>query len=298
MNMVHGMEHYTYTGETAITIGKFDGLHLGHQKLLQELTVCAEGKYRSVMVAFDFQSPSLLDYSERASMLQGRVDDLLVIPFRQEFKSITPMDFIQHVLVDKLHAKQIVVGTDFRFGLNRMGDVSLLQSKASQFDYLLRVMEKQFYDGSEISSSRIKEALQEGDIQAANAMLGYAYPLHGVVEHGRQLARRLGFPTLNFKLTQDKIVPKHGVYYARVCMLGDISHGLVNIGMKPTVTKEQKLLVEVHVLDKNIEGYEEFIEIELVDFLRPEKKFSSIDELKDQIAEDSLWIRERYINLI
>jgi len=295
MELIQGIDKYHHTADTIVTLGKFDGLHRGHQRLLRKVESLTTQDTYSVMVSFDFHIISLLTYEERMQRLEDHIHYLLWVPFDDVIKSMTAFMFIQEVLVNRLHAKHIVVGSDYRFGEYRSGDVQLLKQYADTYGYTVHIVDKACYQRQEISSSRIKQSLDQGRIQEANAMLGYAFPMHGVVEHGRKLARKLGFPTLNFSVPELKFVPKYGVYYAKVSFFNAIFDGLVNIGMKPTVTEERKLLVEVHVFDEDIEGYDALIGVELVEFIRPEKRFSTIEELKEQISRDTCYIREKYL---
>lgn len=286
---------YCETGKCAITLGKFDGLHRGHQKLIDKVQQRAEEKQiKSVVFAFDMGKQSLLTNAERRAHLETHVDCIIQCPFTKEIKEMEAEAFIQQILVTRLHACHIVVGADFCFGHGKRGDVEMLASFAKCGEFHLDVIEKERDNGKEISSTFVREALRQGNIEVANKFLGYPYHLSGLVEHGKKLGRTLGFPTLNIAPAAQKIVPKHGVYACRIKLEGNSYQGIGNVGTKPTVSKEMRVLTEVYVFDFEEEVYGKQVEIEFLFFLRPEMNFHSIAELKEQVDADILYGREYF----
>ena len=287
------MEYFThinlYKGEegTAVTLGKFDSLHRGHFKLIKNVMeyACIHD-LKSVVFSFDMGNKSILTNKERREMLEDKVDCLIQCPFTDEIKHMEAEAFIKSILSEKLHAKYIVVGSDFRFGYKASGDVKTLAMYEKKYGYKLLVVEKEKYNDKEISSTYIKELLTDGNMELANKLLGYKYTINGVVEHGKKLGRTLGFPTMNIAPDIDKFTPKTGVYACNIVVDGKKLCGIGNVGIKPTVTKINKLLVEVYVFDYNKNTYGKNICVEFCAFERSEVKFSSVDKLKEQVDKD------------
>ena len=239
MDYIRGLEAYQDSREAAITLGKFDGVHRGHQKLIKK--VCqlkAKKGVRSVVFAFDMNPlyeklgksrEGIMSNEERRCLLDEKVDVLLECPFSEDVTSMSAEDFIRKILIEKIHARYIVIGTDFHFGHDKRGDAKMLAEYADVYGYELFVIEKEMYGKREISSSYVREELRKGNMEAVNDMLGYAYTVRGKVEHGRQLGRKLGFPTLNVHPSRDKLLPPNGVYLDsdRICFAGDIDVGAV-----------------------------------------------------------------------
>ncbi len=287
MQYIRELEEYQGKGRTAVTLGKFDGLHRGHQKLVAR--ICARAVWEeleSVVFAFDMDRSSLMTNEERRDHLEGAVDYLIDCPFTKEIREMEAEVFIRRILVDKLHAAYIAVGTDFRFGHEKRGDVHMLAEYAQQYGYELEVVEKEQHEGREISSTYIKEALRAGNVELARTLLGYRYGCEGTVEHGRRLGRTLGFPTINVAPSKHKILPRFGVYACRVMIDGVWYNGIGNVGCKPTVSDEERPLTEVYVFGYNDDAYGKHAEIEFCAFERPETAFSSVQELKGQVDKD------------
>lgn len=286
MQTVTGIEAHQWKKNTAVTLGKFDGLHRGHQKLVEKITDYSGPECESVLCAFDMGRDSLMTKSERRSRLDGRIDYLVEYPFTKQVREMAAEDFIDHILCRKLRASHIVVGTDFSFGYQKKGDVSMLADFAQSRGYSLDVIEKERYGGRIISSSYIKESLADGRIELANKLLGYPYEVSGTVEHGKRLGRTLGFPTMNIEPEKRKILPRFGVYACRVRINGQWYNAVGNAGIKPTVTREQKRLVEVYVYGYRGDAYGEYITVQFCGFERPETKFESVEKLKEQVMKD------------
>jgi riboflavin kinase/FMN adenylyltransferase len=290
---------------TAIALGNFDGVHLGHQQVLQPIltsdALSASKSYATVVTFnphprefFSGESRQLLTpFPEKVEQLAKLgFEQLILLPFDRELASLSPQQFVEEVLLEKLQAKRISVGEDFRFGYRRAGTAEDLREIAAKFGVDVSITPLQTCSGEQesvrISSSRIRQALAEGNIAQANRMLGRTYSLTGTVIIGQQLGRTLGFPTANLQLDPAKLLPRHGVYCVRV-ILGEnhskIVNGVMNIGCRPTVEGNHPT-VEVYLLDWSGDLYGQTLTACLEQFLRPEQKFPSLEALQAQIASD------------
>lgn len=288
MQYIKGLEHYDNVRETAVTFGKFDGLHTGHQKLVRMVKdLEMKEDVDSVVCAFDMNSRHILmSKNERELHLRDEVDYLVDCPFTEEFRNISAEDFICDIIKGVFHAAYVVVGTDFHFGCGKCGDIHMLAEYQEQYGYQLIVVEKERYENRVISSSYIREILKEGNIPVANRLLGYSYRISGIVEHGKQIGRELGFPTMNVVWPERKIVPPYGVYLCSICIEGKRYNGIANIGVKPTVSDEERVLIESFLFEYQGDAYGQEVVIDLVEFVRPEQKFSGKDELKANVERD------------
>lgn len=296
---------------SVVTIGNFDGCHLGHKTLIDKSRELAR-RLNAFNVVLTF-SPNPKEYFRPGSLpgqlfqmtqkiraLEELAVDLLVIQvFDEQFSLLSPDSFFSALLKRSLNSKAIVVGQDFRFGAKRSGDIHLLQTFCQENDVYLEILEQRTQDSTAISSSRIRTLLKDGRVEEANQLLGRPYLLEGKVVHGKKLARSLGFPTANLSV-EGQLIPAFGVYAGYLVksqepkifsVPTDAMKAVVNIGIRPTVdaTTVASVSVEVHVLDKNIgadEFYDETFGLYLVSYLRPEKKFENLDLLKNQIALD------------
>lgn len=287
-------EIHSYQGNkrSAVTLGKFEGLHRGHQKLIDQVKEYASGDVESIVCAFDMGKESLLTVREKRERLESQVDVMIACPFTRELREMEAEDFIRQILVDRFRAAYIVVGTDFRFGHEKRGDVEMLAKYAELYGYHLDVAEKERYENRVISSTYVREALGEGNVELANDLLGYTYRIAGRVEHGKQLGRTLGFPTMNVPPEPGKILPRFGVYACRVQVDGRWYPGIGNVGVKPTVAEEAKALVEAFAFDFAGDVYGKEVSVEFRAFERPEQKFGSVEELKARVDEDIRFGRE------
>lgn len=277
---------------TAVTLGKFDGIHRGHQKLIQRLLQEKEQRgLRSVLFSFDITTMNhqqvLTTKEERKNLCeQLGIEDVVFYPVTQNTMAMTPQQFIEDVLVQQLDAKVIVTGKDFRFGKNRMGDVNMLREYSKIYGYSLFVEDSVNYQEAKISSSNIKECILAGNLTDANEMLGYPYFVMGEIVKGKQVGRTIGTRTINIHTDSNKIVPPRGVYKT----MAELNHtkykGLTNVGLCPTVSSNNELTIETHLLDFNQNVYGQIAKIEFYQFIRPEKKFGNLDELKKQILLD------------
>ncbi|SHI88935.1 bifunctional riboflavin kinase/FAD synthetase [Parasporobacterium paucivorans] len=301
MEYITGTKEFSLT-DTAITLGKFDGLHKGHRKLL---AVLAEEKKKgclSVVFTFDMPPVSLICGDKPVYLLtrderrifheENGVDVLIEFPFDMETAKMEPEDFVSEILVKSLGVKSLVCGSDFRFGHNRHGDTELLKELGSRYGFDTIVLELERDGDREISSTLIKRELIEGNLKKANEMLGYPFTVIGRVVYGNQLGRMLGSPTLNLLPPRNKILPPDGVYATRTIIEGKSHDGITNVGCKPTVSDEMVRGVETHLLDFEGNLYGKIIEVQFLEFIRPEKKFDNVNTLKNQILLDIERCRE------
>ena len=293
MKYITGIESYSGQKRSAVTLGKFDGLHLGHQKLIDKIISYASDECESIVCAFDMHRDSLMTGRERREHLEPKVDWLIDQPFTKSLREMEAEEFIDRILYKVLRAAHIVVGTDFSFGYGKRGNAALLQEMADQYGYTVDVIEKERYLGTVISSTYIKDALAQGDVKLAERLLGYPYEMTGVVGHGKQLGRTLGFPTMNIEPEKNKILPRFGVYACRVRIDGKWYDAVGNAGIKPTVTDEQRRLLEVFVYGYDGDAYGKEITAQFCEFERPETKFGSVEELKNNVMRDMRY-GERY----
>ena len=286
MKYITGIGSYHGTKKTAVTMGKFDGLHRGHQKLVDKIRSYATDECDSVLCAFDMHRDAIMTNRERREHLEGKIDWLIDCPFTETLRNMEAEDFIRDILCAGLNAAHIVVGRDFVFGHNKRGSVEMLERYAPRYGYTVDVVEKERYGDMIISSTYIRDALAQGDVRLAEQLLGYPYELTGPVRHGKQLGRTLGFPTMNVEPEAQKILPRYGVYACRVKIDGEWYNGVGNAGVKPTVTDERRRLFEVYVYGYEGDAYGKEVTVRFCGFERPEVKFGSVEELKEQVMKD------------
>ena len=288
---------------TAIALGKFEGLHRGHQLLFQELKKWRETGRKSVIFTFDMPPKQFISgekehviytKEERVFLFDRLGMDLLIsYPF-QKLRSLSPEAFVKEILVDRLDVKAIVVGDDFGFGYQRTGNVQLLKELSSQYGYELKVIKRLQFEEDYISSSRIRKAMKEGDFSLANKMLGYPYSIVGKVLHGRRIGRTIGMPTANLIPDPNKYLPRNGVYVVGIQFAGEEKqyYGICNVGVKPTIDHDLCPGVETYIFDFDRDIYGETIAVQFLQFVRPEMKFSSVEELALQIHKDAEFGRQ------
>ncbi len=282
-----------------ITIGTFDGVHLGHQQILQHVvdrTKAVNGE--SVVITFEPHPRRLLFPDKPLKLLtslsvkldllqQSGIKHVVIVPFTRDFSELTAKEYIEEFLVNKFKPHSIVIGYDHHFGHDRSGNIDLLKTLQQQNHYRLEEIPVHLIQEASVSSTKIRMALMLGKIEEANEMLGRKFSLKGIVIKGDQRGRILGFPTANIKLVQeDLLVPSNGVYVVHAVWKGNHLKGMMNIGYNPTFFIEKKQNIEVHLFDFNNEIYGEELEVQLISFLREEQKFPSLDELKMQLKED------------
>ena len=296
MQYIKGLESYAADEPCAVSFGKFDGLHRGHRALVDKVKELAEKEnMKSVVCAFDMKRKGMLTTGEeRRLYLEGKADCLVSCPFTKEFRELSAEAFIRDVIKGVFRADYVVIGTDFCFGHEKRGDVHMLAAYAGQYDYELVVIEKKRYEGKIISSTYIKETLQSGNISDASQMLGYDFGVRGIVEHGKRLGRTLGFPTMNVPWPEEKIAPPRGVYLCRAHVGGKAYGGIANIGVKPTVSEEGALGIESFLFGYEGDAYEKDVHIELLAYMRPERRFQDKEELKKYVDRDIANAREYF----
>ena len=289
----HTTEFQTEEG-TAVSLGKFDGLHQGHRLLIDRILDKKQEGLASLIFTVDFgERPALTLPEERRELLRRRQLDYLVeCPFVPALAHMEPEDFVTKILKERLHAKYLAVGTDFRFGYQRRGDYRLLQQMSSSCGFQVEVVEKACWKGREISSTYIRDELKQGHMEQVNQLLGYAYSVTGEVLHGRQIGRTLGMPTTNVLPKEQKLLPPNGVYATRTLIAGEVFEGITNIGYKPTVGGETRKGVETYLFDLDRNLYGEIIQVQFYGYERPERRFSGLEALKAQIESDVAWGRE------
>ncbi len=286
---------YCELDETAVTLGKFDSLHRGHQKLIKTVQEYAlNNNLKSVVFSFDINKENLLTNQERRAHLDGQVDCMIQCPFTKAIREMEAKIFIEEILVNKLHASCIVVGKDFQFGFKKRGNADMLSYYADKYHYQIKILDKELHEGREISSTYVREALRNGNVELANTLLGYRYHVSGMVEHGKKLGRTLGFPTMNIALPERKISPLFGVYACRILIDGQRYEGIGNVGFKPTVSDEKRLLLEVFVFDYHGDAYGKNIIVEFCAFERAEIKFDSVEKLKQQVNHDIAYAKQYF----
>lgn len=287
-------EEFNIDYPTVVTFGKFDGIHKGHKILIEEAKKIAvrEG-VKVVLCTFDMSEwlqckiPQISLADERCRICENLgVDVLLEYPFSDDMAAMEPEEFVIDFIADRLSAKYVVVGTDWRFGKNRSGNVDILSSLQEKYGYKAVIMDKFMVDNREISSTWIREEISNGNMEKAAELLGYPYSISGKVLHGNQIGRTIGFPTINFEPEEDKILPPYGAYVSEV-VVDDVRYKAVtNVGMKPTVAGNRSLTVETHILNFDKDVYDDFLEVSLLHFIRPETKFESFEALKKQLQSD------------
>jgi riboflavin kinase/FMN adenylyltransferase len=306
MQVIAGTRAFSIEEPTSVTIGKFDGRHKGHQKLLREMMELKQ-KYGYKIAVFTFdmapagvvsgkkQTVITTNQERRNNMEKMGVDYLVEYPFNTEVAHMTAEEFVAQILVGQMHAHAIVAGTDCGFGYQRSGNAELLRRLAPKYGYETVIIEKEQDDHRDISSTYVREELDLGNIEKANELLGEPYSIHGIVVHGNHIGGpRLGFPTANILPPPEKHLPPFGVYVSRVLVRGRYYSGVTNIGRKPTIEGDAPIGVETFLLD--LEGeldlYGEMIEVQLLNYERPEQKFASLDDLKARIELDKQYASE------
>ena len=291
---------------TVVSLGKFDGIHRGHELLMECLFRQSRQGLKTVVFTFDVppnrkvkgeEGKVLTTNTEKMRLFEKMgIDYLIECPFTPEVMYMEPEDFIE-MLVKKLHMKCLVAGTDFRFGHNRRGDYRLLSEKAGVYGYVSQIVDKVKEEGRDISSTFIREELAMGHIEKANGLLGYPYFIQGEVVHGRNLGHTVLFPTINQVPDTEKMLPPFGVYVTRTHVEGAVYGGITNVGIKPTVGGENPVGVETYLFDFQGNIYGKVAKVEFLKPLRKEMKFTSLEALKCQMERDIETAKEYYENI-
>jgi riboflavin kinase/FMN adenylyltransferase len=292
-----------------VTIGTFDGVHLGHQKILSRIRKIADEINGETILLTFWPHPRLVLYpqehnirlltsfEEKCEMLeQFGIDHLISIPFTKEFSKMRSHDFIHEILIKKLNTRKLVIGYDHRFGRGREGGFEHLKSNQDKYGFDLEEISRQDIEDVGISSTKIRKALETGDIKTANSFLGREYLIEGTIIKGQQIGRSMGFPTANISIPNEyKLIPMDGAYIVDVELDGKMWNGMLNIGNRPTVSGETKT-VEVHLFDFEDNLYGKHLKVYFKEFLRPEKKFGNLEELKAQLEKDKFTAKSFFKN--
>ncbi len=273
---------------TALTIGKFDGFHKGHRLLLQEISdYSAKTGAEAVCYKLEFGGDSILSRDEQEKVISGYgISRLCRVEFTPEYADVLAEDFVRDIIHEELGAEYVVVGSDFRFGRDRAGDVHLLEELSDKYGFKVKSFDKLVMDGEIVSSTRIRRLLEEGLVDEASKLLGKDYDLTGTVADGKKLGRSLGYPTLNLQFPENKILPRLGVYSSVTVIGDDTYNSITNVGRRPSVDDGDEVNIETFIYDFNDDIYGREVSVKLTHFLRDERRFESLEALKDQIAID------------
>jgi riboflavin kinase/FMN adenylyltransferase len=297
---VQGISQFKSLENTAITIGTFDGVHIGHKRILERLINNAKNTGTKSMVLTFFPHPRMVLQKDseikllntlaekQQIMSEMGVDYLIVHPFTKDFSRLTALEFVRDLLVHKLRVKSVVIGYDHRFGRNRNASIHELIGFGNTFDFKVEEIPAQEIDDVSVSSTKIRNALLSGDIQTANSYLGYDYMVSGKVIKGKGLGKDIGFPTANIQIEEPyKLIPQNGVYIVSCQFEGRSAHGMMNIGYNPTVDGTTKSL-EVHLLDIDENLYNKNLQVHFLKKIRDEQKFDSLKSLTYQLKKDKI----------
>ncbi|MEO8235366.1 MAG: bifunctional riboflavin kinase/FAD synthetase [Flavobacterium sp.] len=300
MKVFHSISEFSCKKKTVVTLGTFDGVHLGHQRIINRLLDSTlNNQLESVVLTFSQHPRRVLQAEsnikllntnkEKMALLEEKgVDNLIIHTFDTNFSELTGEEFVKTILVDKLNIQKIIIGYDHRFGKNRASDIHDLIYFGKKYHFDVEQISAKEIDEISISSTKIRKAIQEGNIKLANQYLGYNYIFTGKIVKGKQLGRTINFPTANISIDDiQKIIPKNGVYIVEASWKDETHKGMMNIGLKPTVDGKNTT-IEVHFFDVNQDLYDLDITISVHEFIRDEIKFASIDELKVQLEKDKI----------
>ncbi|MCF6361312.1 MAG: bifunctional riboflavin kinase/FAD synthetase [Cyclobacteriaceae bacterium] len=312
MKVYRGIDKFKKLQNAVVTSGTFDGVHIGHQKILDRLKKIAEVSHGETVLITYWPHPRLVlgndnsiklitAFEEKIKLLKRfGLDHLIIIEFTKEFAKTSSTDFIKNILIDKIGTKTLVIGYDHRFGHNREGSFEALSANSDNYGFDVEEIPQQEIHNIAVSSTKIRNHLSKGEIHISNEYLGYPHCLHGKVIRGNQLGRELGYPTANIKVNSElKLIPSVGSYAVKVELGNETYDGMLNIGTRPTINKvqprkETPLTIEVHIFEfsKNIYGNE--ITIKFIKLIRKEEKFDSLNQLKDQLNLD----KQKTINIL
>ncbi len=297
MKIFHSINDFTNTKKTILTLGTFDGVHIGHRKILERLTHLEDGKYESLVLTF-FPHPRMVlkgqseikllnTIDEKIDLLENiGIENLVIHPFDEQFSMLTAQEFVKTILVDRFHIHKIIIGYDHRFGRNRTANIDDLILFGQHYGFEVEQISVQEINDVSVSSTKIRTALMEGNMALANEYLGYDYILTGIIAKGKQLGRTIGFPTANLQIQENyKLIPRNGVYVVKSFINQNSFFGMMNIGFNPTVAGGN-LSIEVHYFDFDADLYDQEIRVSLLEYLRPEQKFDSVGLLKEQLEKD------------
>lgn len=310
MKEYKGAHAFNSDHPTVVTIGTFDGVHAGHQKIIKRLVNAAKSsKLESVILTF-FPHPRMVlqkdsdiklinTIEERKQILEkSGIDHLIIHPFTYQFSRLTALEFVRDILVNKLHAKKIIIGYDHRFGRNRTANIETLKEYGNQFDFEVEEISEKDIEDVAVSSTKIREALLTGEMEKANTYLQHPFVLTGTVVKGKELGKKFGYPTANLKIEEDyKLIPKNGVYVVRSKIDDKLVYGMMSIGTNPTVGGTEKT-IETNFFMPEMDLYGKKLQIEMLTRIRDEKNFDTIEDLKAALKQDKAFsegfIKENY----
>lgn len=296
MEIIQGTTDFQLYTESAVAIGKFDGVHVGHRRLLEEIIEQKKNGLQACVFTFDPAPAVLFGLSDGKELTEKSVkreifalmgvDVLIEFPLTLETAAIAPEVFVSEILTGRMQACFIAAGADISFGAGGAGDMKLLREMSGDLGFQVKLVEKVCVDGVEVSSSYIRRQVEQGNMELAGRLLGAPYLVSGSVVHGNRVGRTLGFPTVNLLPGENKLLPPNGVYYSKVYYGGRNYPAISNVGCKPTVTEEGTVGVESYLYDFDSDIYGQEIKVELLSFLRPEQRFADVEALKKQLQED------------
>ncbi len=295
MEIIAGTTDIQLGQETAVALGKFDGIHIGHRRLLEEI-LSRKGRLAACVFTFDPPPAVLFGYSdgrelttrEEKRLLFGRmgVDILVEFPMNKVTAATPPEAFARDILAGQMQARFLAAGTDLSFGARGAGDAAFLRKVGPELGFRVETIEKVCLDGEEVSSTLVRRKVEAGEMESAARLLGMPYMVAGEVVRGRQVGRRLGFPTVNVLPGKDKLLPPNGVYFSQVRCGEKLYRAISNVGYKPTVTDERVMGVESYLYDFTGDLYGKQVEVYLQAFRRPERRFESVEALRRQLEDD------------
>lgn len=308
MEIIKNSSNFSSSEQTFVTIGTFDGVHYGHQQIIEKLVSEAKKANKKSVVLTFFPHPRMVlqkdnslelinTIDERATLLEKTgLDYLIIHPFSKEFSKMSALEFVRDILVNQLNISKLIIGYDHHFGKNREGNITQLTEYSHVYDFIVEEIPAQDIDNVSISSTKVRRALHAGSLKTANNYLGYNFMLNGTVVNGKKLGGTIGYPTANIDVKETyKLIPKTGVYVVKSTIDKKTVYGMMNIGSRPTVDGNHQT-IEVHFFDFNQDLYNQNLTIELMYFLRDEHKFDSIDSLVHQLEKDEEMARN-YIQI-
>lgn len=306
MKYIRNTVDFQIEEDTVISLGKFDGIHRGHELLMERLAEKKREGLKAAIFTFDIpprrnvqhvEAKVLTTNEEKMHIFEEMgIDYLIECPFTEEVMHMEPEDFIR-MLVERLHVKCLVAGEDFRFGHNRRGDYRMLQEYAGKLGYEALILKKMKEDARDISSTFVREEIAAGNIEKANHLLGYRYFVKGMVKHGNQIGRTIGIPTINLIPPEEKLLPPFGVYVSEVAIGEERYQGVTNVGCKPTIEGNNPVGVETYLLDFHENVYDRIVTVEFISKIRAEHKFENIEALKEQMENDIAYTEAYFRNL-
>ena len=306
MKYIRNTVDFQIEEDTVISLGKFDGIHRGHELLMERLAEKKREGLKAAIFTFDIpprrnvqhvEAKVLTTNEEKMHIFEEMgIDYLIECPFTEEVMHMEPEDFIR-MLVERLHVKCIVAGEDFRFGHNRRGDYRMLQEYAGKLGYEALILKKMKEDARDISSTFVREEIAAGNIEKANHLLCYRYFVKGMVKHGNQIGRTIGIPTINLIPPEEKLLPPFGVYVSEVAIGEERYQGVTNVGCKPTIEGNNPVGVETYLLDFHENVYDRIVTVEFISKIRAEHKFKNIEALKEQMENDIAYTEAYFRNL-